>query len=689
MTVIKKIFLLIILLGNAVISAQVDSSEFKVLKPRELKSFGNNAFRQGDYSAASEYFTRYLKLKSDDYKTIFKLAESHRLNRDYLTALTWYEKAYDQSGKTLATALYYHGLMLKMNGDCVSAKEKFLAFRKQAGKDDLSLALKKQVKADIAGCDSIVPKTPAKILVNHIDTTINKVHVEASPSYVNDSTVLYSALRTNKREFIIEGDTSSIPQRKFYKAVRENGEWKYSGEFDAPFNAPGSNLSSGSFSADGQRFYFSRCAKNWKQEMICGIYVSRLENGSWSEPESLGENVNDPKFTSSQPTVGTTSKGQEIIYFISNRKGGKGGNDIWYSIYDKKKKIYLAPKNAGTKINTPLDELSPFYDQNTATLYFSSSGWPGIGGLDIFKSTGELRKFSVPENLGTPVNSTYDDLFFTISSGREGGMLVSNRKGGVSLKNPTCCDDLYEYRRLEFINIKVRGTLFGGLDSVTKDILKEGTIEVYLIDPKSKEPVFVKSIPVNDQAKFEFVAEPESTYKITGKKDGFLNSSVQISTVGIKETKVIEKDVLITRIPEVFRLENVYYELDKHALTENSKKSLDTTLIPLLNENPEIKIEIGAHTDDQGSDNYNKNLSQKRAEGVVKYLIGKGINPQRLEAAGYGESKPLVPNLNPDGSGNKENRARNRRTEFRVTGKVDIEVIYADEEEKDMSETRE
>lgn len=664
--------------------AHEDSTEFKLLKPRELRSFGNNAMRQGDYAAATAYFERFLQIRENNHKVAFKVAESYRLNRDYHNAKGWYGKAYAMSKNTYAPALYYHGLMMKMDGNCDSARVKFNAFRKQAGDDALSKALKKQVKSELAGCDSVVPMPPAKIAISHLDSTINLVHIEAAPLYLNDSTLIFSSLRTNKREFLVGGDTTNMPRRQLYKAVRVNNEWKYAGPFDGPFNAPGTNVSSASITSDGKRIYFTRCAKNWKDQMICGIYVSNLEDGKWGEPVSVNETVNHPEYTATQPAVGSTSKGQEVVYFASDRKGGRGGYDIWYFTYDAKKKVYSTPRNAGSKVNTAGEEMSPYYDQNTATLYFSSDSWPGMGGMDVFKSMGELKKFTVPQNVGQPVNSSYDDLFYTISSNRESGMVVSNRKGGASLKNPTCCDDLYEFKKLEFIKLKVEGIVFGGLDSVSKQPIQESMLDVYLIDPKNPEPVFVKSIPVDKDAKYEFVAEPESTYKLVGKKDGYLTHTVNVSTVGIKVSTTLKKDLLITKIPEVFRLENVYYEVDKHALTPNSRTAIDTTLLQLLFDNPEIKIEIGAHTDDQASDSYNINLSQKRAEGVVKYLISKGIHPDRLVAKGYGESQPIVPNLNPDGTPNVENRSRNRRTEFKVVGKVDLEIIETEDDDEEI-----
>ncbi len=661
--------------------AQEDSLVVKLLSPGQLKNFGKNALLQGDFGMASEYFERFMKLKPNHYKIAFQLAESFRFNRDYMQALHWYERSYSLSNKEFALPLYYYAQMLKMDGDCERAKEKFLAFRKQAEGDKLSQSLRKQVKNDIIGCDSLANLPLGKIAITHLDTSINKVHVEAAPIYLNDSSIVYSALRTDKREYIFENDTVNIPVRKLYTAKKEDGQWVYIGEFDGPFNMDASNVSGGSFSADKKRFYFTRCSNNWKNKVICAIYVSVNENGSWSEPLKLDKKINIPNFTTTQPTVSLASNGLEVVHFVSDRPNGRGGYDIWYFTYNSDKKVYSAPKNAGSKINTAGDEMTPFYDQEYGTLFFSSTGWPGFGGYDVFKSIGQFKKFTEPDNVNAPINSTYDDLYYTISSNRERGMIVSNRKGGTSLKNPTCCDDLYEYQRLEFINIKIAGNVFGGKDSTDMQLMEFAKVNVYLVDTISKEMMLIKTFTTNDKSAYEIPLEAGNTYKFIAEKDGYFNNSWILNTAEIKESKTINHNFNVKEIPlESFRLENVYYETNKHDLTAESKSVLDTTLIVLLNENPLIKIEIGAHTDDVGSKAYNEKLSQKRAEGVVKYLISQGIRSDRLVAFGYAFSKPVAPNKNPDGSDNPEGREKNRRTEFKVIGKTDLIINPEDED---------
>ncbi len=658
-------------------SCHAQDSLSRMHSARQLKNLGNSGMTLGDYGAASQYFEAYLKLKTKDYKIAFKLAESYRLNRDYAPALNWYEKAYTLSDKTFVLPLFYYALMLKMNGDCDKAKENFLLFKKQAASDDLSQKLKTQVKAEIAGCDSVQKKPvdpKIKIAITHLDTSINKIHVEAAPIFLNDSNIVYAALRSNKKEYIIQNDTLSTPLRKLYTAKKVDGKWTFGGEYAGPPVKPGMNVGGGSFSQDGKHFYFTQCHPNWKNKMICSLYSAEYNEGSWSEPVLLNKTINLPDYTAMQPTVSVNAKGQETVYFVSDRPGGKGGYDIWYFTYNGKKKLFSAPRNAGGKINTSSDEMTPYYDQETGSLYFSSDGWPGMGGMDIFKAVGELKAFTLPENLSPAVNTTYDDLNFTISKDRESGMLVSNRKGGVSSKNPTCCDDLYEYKRLEFVHLRIAGSIEGvGKDSSLSTPLKGATVSLYLTDPLNPETsVFIKKVNMNQEGRFDFPVEPGNVYKVVAEGDNYLNEVSSISTVKMIASQTLKVSFHLKEIAkEGFQLKNIYYLSDKADLSPQAKAGLDTTLFVLLNENPELKIEIGSHTDDVGSDKYNLNLSQKRADGVVKYMISKGISSERLTAIGYGESMPKVPNKNPDGTPNPVNQEKNRRTEFKVIGKVD------------------
>lgn len=659
-----------------------DSLSVKGFTPKQIKRFAKGAVRQADYGSAIYYYEQYLKHKKDDRDVPFSIADCYRKYRDYVKAEEWYLKSLEQSRNTDAMSLYYLALMQKMNGKYKEASENFLKFKKMSsGKSELK-PLVKQLKQQLAGCDSAkkMMDVPLKIVVTHLDTSINKIHEEASPASLNDSTLLYASLRSNKKEYTNPDDTLNSPVRKIYVAKKVKDNWVYTNEWEGPFNQPGSNTGNGAFSSDGKRFYFTRCKLNWQNKMICAIYVSESENGKWKEPRILDETVNNPKYTSTQPTVSVESvKKSEVVYFVSNRPGGKGGLDIWYTIYDPKKKKYRTPRNAGSKINTPQDEMTPYYDIDKHTLYFSSTGWPGLGGFDIFKALGELSKYTAAENAGFPLNSSADDLYYSEGKNKEEGFFVSNRKGSVAAKNPTCCDDLYAFKRLSYVRLTVKGKVEEN-DGQTKGSARKVTVNIYVNNPNEKEPVFIKSVLSDEAGNYAVDVEQGMDYKLVISKEGYLNTESELSTRSYTKSQSIEMKHEIKPMPkDAIVLKNIYYDTDKSDLNPVAKANIDTLLYVLLVKNPEIKIEISSHTDYRGSDKYNQTLSQKRAESVVKYLIAKGIDKERLVAMGYGESKPLVPNKKPDGTDDAAGMEKNRRTEFRIIGLIPhTDIDYQD-----------
>jgi OmpA-OmpF porin, OOP family len=659
-----KYFTLIFLIGITAFSLHSqDTINIKTLKAGQCKRFGNTALKQGDYNAAMEYYLQFMKLKPGNTKISFKLAECYRNTRDYVNAQDWYDKTYKQDPNN-AMACYYYALMLKMNGDCEKAKMEFAKFKKQPGS---SSELKKQVKNEIAGCDSFISfsKLITKISVTHLDSSINKIHVEHSPLMLDTNTLLYSSVRTNKKVFTVtsQSDTSVGAYKKFYIAKKQDNKWVYNGEYDSKFNKEGFNSGNGTMSMDGKRFYFTRCKMNRKNKMICAIYVSsKDDSGTWSEPVALDEKINDSKYSSTQPAASIESvKQNEVIYFISDRPGGKGGLDIWYFVYDLKKKTYSEPKNAGGKINTVADEMTPYYDQDNRNLFFSSNGWAGLGGLDVFKANGEMKRFAAPENIGAPVNSSSDDLYYSEGKNKADGFFVSNRKGGAALKeNPTCCDDIYSFKRLQYVHLDIKGNV-----TDEKGMPMMGTKVSLYTKNGDAEPIFIKSVETDANGNYNLGLQVGNDYRLVYEKEKFLNTNYDFSTKPLSESQTLNHNAIVKEVSEkAYVLTNVHYANDRYELLEPSKKDIDTTLLLFLNENPDIIVEVSSHTDNNASDSYNNTLSQKRAEGVVKYLISKGIQPERLKSHGYGETKPVGDNKTEEG------RAMNRRTEFKVLGKL-------------------
>lgn len=670
---IRFIFIFIFLVVIA--KSQPDSPMLKNAKGKTLKKLGKSALQQNDPTSAISFFETYLKTNAGDAQAKDLLGHAYMEIRDYDRAQHMFLQAYTTNTKKAPEALYYHALMMKSNAKYDSARINFQKFKKEYKGEQKKL--KRQASREIAFCDSVVKiiGSEFKIVVQHLDTNINKVHTEGAPMNYDDDQLVFTSLRTEKKEYLIEDDTAKGIKRKLYLAKRENGDWKFTGEYGANLNDDDYNTGNACFSPDRKRIYFTRCKLNYMEKMVCAIYVSEKSGDGWTEPVKLPKEVNSPKYTSTMPAVTIDPvKGNDVIYYVSDNKEGKGGLDIWYTIYDKKKKSYKKPKNAGTKINTSQDEVTPFFDNETRTLYFSSNGLGGLGGFDIFRTKTDGKKWTGSENIGLPINTGADDVFYTISTNRGEGFFVSNRKGGNTLKNSTCCDDIYFYRHSEYIRLFISGNVTEMLDR--NSTVANATIEVYIKDKKTKEKFLVKTISTDSLGNYKTAIEAGQEYFLVVKKENFLGTSEDVSTDGITTSKEIVKDLQLVKKPkDPIHIPNIRYEFDKTGMAEASKIVLDTTVYRLMEANPELIIEIQAHTDSKGSESYNLKLSQKRAESVVAYLITKGIAAERLRATGYGESQPIVPNDHPDGSDNPEGRAKNRRTDFKIIGVVDAEII--------------
>jgi len=650
------------------VRSQVDSMLIKSAKGNTLKKLGKSALKQNDPGSAIIFLEAYVKDHAQDAQAKALLGTSYMEIRDYERAQHMFLQAYNTDKLKAPEALYYHALMMKSNGQYDSARINFQRFKKEYKGEEKKL--KKLASREIVFCDSVVRiiGSEFKIVIQHLDSSVNKVNTE-------DDVIVFTSLRTEKEEYIIEDDTAGGIKRKLYFAARVGNEWEFISEYAANLNHPDYNTGNACFSPDRQRIYFTRCKLNYLEKMVCAIYVSQKEGDGWSEPVKLPKEVNSPKYTSTMPAVTLDPvKGNDVIYFVSDRKEGRGGLDIWYTVYDKKNKKYKAPKNAGSKVNTSQDEISPFFDNETRTLYFSSDGLGGLGGFDIFRTKGDGKKWTGSENIGQPINTGADDIFYTISTNRGEGFFVSNRKGGNALKNKTCCDDIYFYKHSEYIRLTLAGNISELLDK--SSVVSNATIELYIIDKKTKEKFLVKTMTSDSLGNYKTQVDAGQDYFLVVKKDDFLGTSEDVSTIGITNSQEINKDLQLIKKPkEPIHIPNILYEFDKSNIMEASKISLDTTVLRLMENNPELIVEIQSHTDNKGSDAYNMKLSQKRAESVVSYLIKKGIDAKRLKAQGYGESNPIVPNEHPDGSDNPDGRARNRRTDFKIIGVVDAEII--------------
>ncbi|MFZ6000146.1 MAG: OmpA family protein, partial [Bacteroidota bacterium] len=427
-------------------------------------------------------------------------------------------------------------------------------------------------------------------------------------------------------------------------------------------NAPNINEGGITFSPDGRIMVFAKGnSGKRKGANDVDLYLSRFRNGQWTPPTLI--NINQPDSWESTPAFSPDGR---TLYFSSNRKGGFGGLDLYSAQMDSRGRFGRI-KNLGADINTSGDELFPYVAEN-GKLYFSSDGHPGYGMLDLFVVNRANGK-TVIENLGQPVNSTADDFgMYLFRADR--GFFTSNREGGKG------DDDIYTFvnedPNLRVVNYYLQGITYTTKPDSSRTILPD--TKVTLLDQEGNA---MSDFTTGNDGKFLFRVYENENYTLIGETDGYLVKRQLYTTRG-KSVPLESLKELITNITldtilvldrleknKIFVLNNIYFELDQSDIRPDAARELDK-LVELLNDNPEIKIEMSSHTDSIASNSYNMALSQRRAESTVAYLVKKGIDPQRLVAKGYGESKPIARNTNRDGTDNPEGRQRNRRTEFKI-----------------------
>ncbi|MFW6224668.1 MAG: OmpA family protein [Bacteroidota bacterium] len=663
----------------AVSFAQVTNISANKLSLRQLQKFGAEALRMGDPYKAIVFYERYCELDPTDYDMMLKLAKIYQRTRNYNQAEKYFKKVYAKSPEKHTEALYGYAQILKNKGKYELAIEKLKKFEDEYRGYKYS---RRNLLEEIKMLNNVIEQiqNPLNVEIFHLDTSINRAHIDFNPLLLNDNKLIYGSLRADTLPTIQTEQGEKIqkrPVRKFYQAKRTGeNEWTFDGEFNEQFNYPNANTGNGSFSPDGKEFYFAKCQPNWNNKMICHIYVSKKENNGWSSPEKLGAPVNIENHSSTQPTVGYITKYRrkhKILYFVSDRPvRSQGGWDIWFSIFDTRDSIYKRVDNVGGRyINTEGNEISPYYDQNSRTLYYSSDHKSPYGGYDIYKIRGSGRRWKNKEYLKYPVNTGADESYYSINKWkREEAFFASNRDGTVELLHPNCCDDIFSVFYKDFINIALTGQIFEvppsanyiKKDTSQKTPLNNALAEVYYWDETDSSMTFLYSDTTNENGDYFVPLDPNETYRVLLKKDGYFYEMASLNTKEMERSDTLHKDAFLFKIPDEPIVYNIYYEFDSSSLTEQAKNKIDTTIYKILHETPDIIVELSSHTDSKGSDEYNEKLSQRRAQSVVDYLQNKGIDKKRLRAKGYGESKPIATNETEEG------RAKNRRTEFEVIG---------------------
>lgn len=496
----------------------------------------------------------------------------------------------------------------------------------------------------------------ATVKIDNFGMQINSSFADYAPVINADGSVMYFTSRrpiTDKQK-----KNNSVAPESIYAAFYDASEktWTNPILLPNPINQSNRFNSIIGLSNDGERMLLYRDDKYGNGD----IYESLLNGREWSNPSALPEPINSMYIE----TSASISPDGRTIYFVSNRPGGQGGLDIYYCTKNNQDEWGEA-KSLGISVNTPENEEGVYIHPDGKTLYFSSKGHGGEGGYDIFYTQLENGYWTTPQNLGKAVNSPNDDVYFVMEANGKVGYFSSIREGGEGEK------DIY---RIEFIKEEESDkgpllTLFKGL-VIDKETREPLNAEIEIIDLEKNE--LITTLTAN-AAKGNFMVSLPSgkNYGINVKKEGYLFYSDNINIPKEASYQEIIKTLMLERLKPGSKiiLKNIFYDYDNATLREESKIELDK-LYDLLIKNPNLKVELSAHTDSRGSDVYNNKLSQERAQACVDYLIEKGISKERIIAKGYGKQQLLISDeqiyQQLDESEAEALHQQNRRTEIRI-----------------------
>ena len=621
-------------------------------------------FNNAEYFNAANKFEK--TLKSGDAKNNFLLAESLRKSNRLWQAEKFYRDAI-KNGIDDEMAYYYLVLSLKANNNYDQADSLINNYLKK-GEDESVISLLRKEAIYINNLKNY-PDTSYYRVKNL--KAINTKFAEYSPSFSNEKLYFVSNRQSEK---IYSGTGTPFTDLYEIKSRGANVDINSLKKLEDNINQEKVNEGSITFSEDGTYMIFAKGndGKSSGRNNV-DLYWSRFRRGGWTNPRLL--NVNTSRSWDSTPFL---SKDGKTLYFASNRAKGYGGTDIYKANVNRRGR-WINIQNMGPEINTSGNELFPSVTED-GRLYFSSDSHEGFGGLDIFVASRRGGKITIV-NPGKPLNSRGDD-FGVNPYNPTRGFFTSNREGGAG------DDDIYTFvnddPNLKIVNYTLKGTTLTP-KSDTKELNVLGNSTVKLLD---REGQVIEETFTDSDGNFKFIVYSDEEYILIGEKENYFSTRGEFSTIGkeldkskLKEfiTNVeYEKNLILDRIivNKSIVLDNIYYDLDKSDIREDAAVELDK-LIVILRDNPNISIELSSHTDDRASVDYNQNLSQRRAESAVSYILSKGIDDNRITARGYGESQLIILNAETE-----DEHQINRRTEFKVTSYEFIDTSNSEDEEE-------
>lgn len=631
----------------------------------DLKRTADIHFDKGNYFSAAQYYEKYLdsrmgKQVQDNYKpysinlkdkreqnnsaeyerVVYRLAESYRLYFDFINAEKWYGKALGFNRTAYPLTRLWYGISLRTNKKYAEAEAAYTQFLTEyALNDEYTARAKKELNN-------------TRFIRQQLDAPVKQVSLMQLPQPVNGAGANYAPLWLGKDSMAF---TSSRPDAAVKLTKKDdpylNSIYLLTGNTVQKMPLPEqANMHQGvaSFSADHQRIYFTRWelqhAKNYSQ-----IYVSNREANGWSNPKKLNS-INMEGYSSKQPFVT-----DQYIFFSSDRPGGAGKFDLWYATIDANGNAG-DPVNFGLSINSTEDDEAPYYHTQTQTLVFASNGRTGMGGFDLYETRGDIHAMTEPKNLGYPVNSVKDDIYFYSTSPYSvmGNAFIS------SDRNSVCCLEIYQLSKT-LLSLNGRVT-----DCDTKEPL--GNVTISLLDTVQGKIIFTTTS--NAGGAYAFDLEKTGPFRVIAEMNGFDKRSapVHFRRRGNSDTAWIESICLEKPKPypvnQPVIMKDIFYAFNQSTLRPESYPVL-AKLAGVMKSYPNMEIELGAHTDSKGTDAYNIRLSNARAQSCVDYIISQGVSRNRIRAKGFGECCPVADN-EINGKDNPDGRALNRRTEIKI-----------------------
>ncbi len=632
----KKVAFIILLISiSAAISAQ------PINKPTLEKTLATARMleEQKDYVNAIEWYEKAYD-ESEDRALLYPIAMMAYEIRDYRTAERRLRTLLRRDEGAFPDAKYYYGKMQKMNGnplDAITTLKEFMI-------ETSDPKLKQLAEIELAGAELArdMPQNP-KVTVTHAGKELNTRQGQYSAVLVGNNEVYFAGFDSDDVLEASEEDTEVFS--KIFSSSRSTDKWDAPEVLDQKINREGFHNSHVYITPEGNRMFFTRSILYGNDVQESKIFMSRKGNDGWQGAEEV-QGVNGD-WIAKHPAVGELF-GREVLFFVSNKDGGQGSFDIYYANLNADG-TYSDPTNLGTTINTIGNEQTPFY--RDGTLYFSSDARPSLGGFDVYYADWDGTKWSSPINMGRGFNSEVDDLYFMVDEEGYHGFLISNRDENRSPTGTgkTCCNDIFEFEIA-----KITADIVVGTFTKDKEVLKGATVSIAEIIGGTPENEYPQSNETGNV--FQFPLGIEKSYKLLAKHPGYYPDSVEVATVGLTETKSFEHRFYLTPLPpppplepeydtiyidQAIQLSNIYYDFDDDVILKEAEQDLEL-ILELMTEYPEMKVELRSHTDARGNDAYNKRLSQARTESARRWLIRKGLTRARIDANGYGETEPKV-----------------------------------------------